>query len=124
VTLSEATHARLDDLFKAVDAKDTERFLDFLTDEASFRFGSAPPAQGREAIRIAVNGFFSTIAGCRHVLARIVAEDDVIICEGEVTYTRHDASEVTLPFANVFELVGELISAYKIYADAGPLYEQ
>jgi hypothetical protein len=27
-----------------------------------------------------------------------------------------------LPFANVFELDGELISAYKVYADAGPLY--
>ena len=124
MTLSESTNARLDDLFKAVDAKDTERFLGFLTDEASFRFGSAPPAQGKEAIRAAVDGFFSTIAGCHHVLSRIVAEEDVIICEGEVTYTRHDASEVTLPFANIFELDGELMSAYKIYADAGPLYEQ
>ena len=122
MTAVDARHARLDDLFGAVDAKDTERFLGFLTDEASFRFGSATPAQGTEAIRIAVDGFFSTIAGCRHDLARILAEDDVIICEGEVTYTRHDASEVTLPFANIFELDGELISAYKIYADAGPLY--
>jgi len=115
-------HLRLDDLFKAVDSKDTERFLGFLTAEASFRFGSSPPAQGREAIRAAVSGFFDTIAGCRHVLARTVAEGDVIICEGEVTYTRHDASKISLPFANVFELDGELISVYKIYIDAGLLY--
>jgi hypothetical protein len=40
-------HDRLDDLFKAVDAKDTDLFLGFLTDQASFRFGSAPPAQGK-----------------------------------------------------------------------------
>jgi len=115
--------AQLDELFVAVDAKDTERFLRFLTDEASFRFGSVPSVQGKEAIRAAVDGFFSTIAGCHHVLARVVVEDDVTICEGEVTYTRHDATEVTLPFANVFEFNGGLISAYKIYADAGPLYE-
>lgn len=114
--------ARLDDLFKAVDAKDTDRFLGFLTDQASFRFGSASPAIGKEAIRAAVDGFFSTIAASQHVLSRIVAEEDVIICEGEVTYTRHDASEISLPFANILEFDGELISAYKIYADAGPLY--
>lgn len=115
-------HDRLDDLFKAVDAKDTDLFLGFLTDQASFRFGSAPPAQGKEAIRAAVDGFFSTIAASHHVLGRIVAEEKLIICEGEVTYTRHDASEISLPFANIFELDGELISVYKIYADAGPLY--
>ena len=115
-------HACLDGLFKSVDTKDTERFLGFLTDQASFRFGSAPAAEGKEAIRAAVDGFFSTIAGCHHDLTRVVTEDDVIICEGEVTYTRHDDSQVSLPFANIFELEGELIAAYKIYADAGPLY--
>ena len=118
----DSVYSRLDDLFAAVDAKDTERFLGFLTAEASFRFGSAPAAQGREAIRAAVDGFFGTIAACRHVLARTVADEGVIICEGEVIYTRHDATEISLPFANVFELEGELISGYKIYADAGPLY--
>ncbi len=122
MTSADSVHARLDDLFKAVDAKDTERFLGFMTDEASFRFGSAPPAQGKAAIRAAVDGFFSTIAACQHVLARTVVDGDVIVCEGEVTYTRHDDSQISLPFANVFELEGELISAYKIYADAGPLY--
>jgi hypothetical protein len=120
--ISGSIHSRLDDLFEAVDTKDTERFLSFLTDEGSFRFGSAPPAEGKHAVRAAVDGFFATIAGCHHVLARTIVEDDAIICEGEVTYTRHDASEVTLPFANVLELQGELISDYKIYADAGPLY--
>lgn len=121
---TDVLHARLDDLFKAVDAKDTERFLGFLTDEASFRFGSAPTVQGTEAIRNAVDGFFSTIAGCHHVLARIIAQDGVVFCEGEVTYSRHNGTEISLPFANVFEMDGELISAYKIYADAGPLYDE
>ena len=120
----DAWHARFDDLFGAVDAKDTEQFLGFLTNEASFRFGSAPSVRGREAIREAVDGFFSTIAGSHHELTRIIAEDKVVICEGEVTYTRHNGTEISLPFANVFELDGELISAYKIYADAGPLYDE
>lgn len=114
--------ARLDDLFAAIDAKDTERFLGFLTDEASFRFGSAPAAQGKEAIHSAVGGFFSSIAGLSHDLTRSVEEDDVVVCEGEVTYTRHDATTITLPFVNVLEFDDELISNYKIYMDIGPLY--
>jgi limonene-1,2-epoxide hydrolase len=118
----EATRAMLENLFTRIDAKDTEQFLNFLTNGASFRFGSAPPAQGREAIRAAVDGFFASISGSRHELTRTTEEAGVIICEGVVTYTRHDASEITLPFANVLELEGDLISNYKIYADAGPLY--
>lgn len=109
-------------LFAAIDAKDTERFLDYLTDEGSFRFGAAPPAEGKEAVRAAVEGFFSSIAGCEHVVPRFVSADDVIMCEGQVIYTRHDGSQITLPFANVFEMDGELICSYKIYTDIGPLY--
>ena len=124
MTIDDTVHARLDDLFAKIDAKDTERFLEFLTDGASFRFGSAPPVHGHEEIRVAVDGFIASIAGSKHKLTRIIDDAGVLICEGEVTYTRHDATEVTLPFANFLELEGELISNYKIYADAGPLYAQ
>lgn len=120
--LDDATHALLNDLFAAIDAKETGRFVDFLTEDASFRFGSSPPALGRENIRAAVDGFFSTIAASRHTLSRSMREDGALICEGEVTYTRHDDTEIALPFANILELDGNLISNYKIYADAGPLY--
>ncbi len=122
MTSVNSANARFGELFAAIDASDTERFLSFLTAEASFRFGSAPAVSGTEAIRAAVGGFFSTIAGCRHSITKTVVEGDVVICEGEVTYTRHDSSQITLPFANVFEMSGQLISAYKIYIDAGPLY--
>jgi len=122
VTSADARQARLDDLFAAVDAKDTERFLGFLTAEASFRFGSAPAVEGREAIHSAVDGFFSTISGLSHNLTRTIAEDSVVVCEGEVTYTRQDTTSITLPFMNVFEFDGELIANYKIYMDVGPLY--
>lgn len=122
MTSVDSARNRLGELFAAIDASDTERFLSFLTAEASFRFGSAPAVSGTEAIREAVGGFFSSIAGCRHAITRIVVDGDVVICEGEVTYTRHDQSQITLPFANIFEYTGDLISTYKIYADAGPLY--
>lgn len=120
--VDDAKHVLLDELFKSIDQKDTEQFLHFLTADAVFRFGSAPPVEGRKLIRDAVNGFFSTIAGCKHVLTKILVETDTLVCEGEATYTRHDGTEITLPFANILEFEGDLISHYKIYADVGPLY--
>jgi hypothetical protein len=121
--VNDAKHAWLDDLLASIDEKNTSRFLRFLTDAAVFRFGSAAPVSGTESIRAAVDGFFSTIAGSKHVLDKILVEGGTLVCEGEVTYTRHDESTITLPFANIFEMEGDLISHYKIYADAGPLYE-
>ena len=113
---------RLDALFAAIDAKDTSAFLDFLADDASFRFGSAPAAEGREAIGEAVEGFFSTIAGLEHTLAWTFADGDTLVCEGDVTYTRHDGSKIALPFVDVFDMDGDKIKNYKIYMDIAPLY--
>ena len=124
MAIDETKHRLLDDLFSSIDEKNTERFLRFLTDDAIFRFGSAAPVQGHAAIHEAVDGFLATISGCKHVLGTILTDDGTLFCEGEVTYTRHDESEITLPFANVLEVEGELISHYKIYADAGPLYAE
>ena len=112
----------LDRLFAAIDAMDTQAFLRCLDADATFRFGSASPVTGRAAVEEAVDGFFATIAGLKHALHKTIEDADTLVCVGDVTYTRHDASEITLPFANVFELSGGLISDYRIYADIGPLY--
>ncbi len=122
MTHGTAAGNRIGGLFDAIDAKDAEAFVGYLADDAVFRFGSAPPVQGRDAIREAVDGFFATIAGLSHVVHNALAEDATLVCEGEVTYTRHDGSQVTLPFTDVFEYQGELITHYKIYMDIGPLY--
>ena len=113
-----------ENLFASIDAKDTERFLSFIVEDASFRFGSAAPVKGHAAIRAAVEGFFASFAGLQHVLQRQIVDGDDVVCEGEVTYTRHDSSTITLPFVNVFQLQDSLISNYRIYIDIGPLYAE
>ena len=112
------------DMFAAIDAQDGAAFVAYLTEDAIFRFGSAPPVQGRSSIQAAVEGFFATIAGCRHTIFNSIRQDDTLVCEGEVAYKRHDGREVTLPFTDVFEYRGDLISQYKIYIDIGPLYAE
>ena len=114
----------LSGLFSAIDAKDTKSFLAYLSDDATFRFGSAPAAHGRETIGAAVDGFFQTIDGSRHTLLNTLAEASTMVCEGDVMYRRLDGNSLTLPFANVFELAGDRISEYKIYIDIAPLYAE
>jgi len=108
-------------LFAVIDARDAPGFAELLTPDAQFRFGNAPTVVGTDAIRAAASVFFASIASCRHRLIRTWCGSTGLACEGEVTYSRHDATRVTIPFANVLELRGMLICAYRIYIDNSPL---
>ncbi len=57
---------KIEGLFKAIDAKDTDSFVAYLTEDAVFRYGSQETVQGRAAIGEYVSGFFSTIKALRH----------------------------------------------------------
>lgn len=109
-------------LFASIDRRDAEAFGTFVTPDAQFRFGNAPAVHGRDAIVAAVGGFFEAIAGLRHDIDLTIRSDDHVVCRGTVTYTRHDGSQVTLPFADVFAVVGEQIADYRIYMDLAPLW--
>ena len=120
----EAAGINFGKLFASIDAMDTESFLSFIHEDATFRFGSSPPVNGHAGIGAAVGEFFSLIAALEHEISRFVTDGNVVVCEGEVTYTRHDGSTITLPFVNVFEVKNKLISLYRIYIDTGPLFAE
>jgi ketosteroid isomerase-like protein len=109
-------------IFAVIDAGDAAGFVGFLTPDAEFRFGNAPAVVGGEAIRAAAAGFFSAIASSRHRLLRTWNGAETAVCEGEVTYTRHDGTLLSVPFANVFELRGDKIATYRIYIDNSSLF--
>lgn len=109
-------------LFESIDSKNTQGFLGFLTSDAEFRFGSTPGVHGHDAIGEAVSGFFGVIEASRHRMIRSWEDADSAVCEGEVTYTRLDGGEVTLPFTNVFYLRDGKVARYLIYIDQSPLF--
>jgi ketosteroid isomerase-like protein len=109
-------------VFAAIDAGNAAGFVDFLTPDAQFRFGNAPVVVGRDAIHAAAAGFFAAIASSRHRMLGRWYGAATAVCEGEVTYTRHDGSTISVPFANVFELRGDKIAAYRIYIDNSSLF--
>jgi ketosteroid isomerase-like protein len=108
-------------LFATIDAGDAAGFVGFLAADAQFRFGNAPVVKGSDAIGTAVTGFFASIRSSRHQLLESWCAKESAGCEGEVTYTRHDGSIMTFPFANVFQMRGSKIASYRIYIDISTL---
>jgi ketosteroid isomerase-like protein len=114
--------SRYDPLFRAIDEKSTDQFLQFLCDDATFRYGSFPPAVGREAIAAAVDQFFASIESSRHEMRMVWERPDAAVCQGNVHYVRRDGKALTLPFCNVFQLRDGRIANYEIYIDPAPLF--
>ena len=84
MTEADAASFNTGGVFAAIDRQDTAAFVGFLSDDAVFRFGSAPPVQGREAISAAVDGFFGTISGLSHKVDNTLVRGSTQVCEGEV----------------------------------------
>lgn len=118
------TPAWIPTLFQALDAFDANTFASFLTTDATFVFGNAKPLKGKITIRDGVAAFFTSIAAIRHDLIDTWTVPEAIICRGTVTYTRHNGTQLRVPFANVFKLRDEHIQEYLIYLDNTQLYAQ
>lgn len=112
----------LNDLFKAIDGMDTAKFCEFITEDASFKFGNADTVEGKENIRDMLGSFFSSIGGLSHSISDVIEQGDSLVCRGEVTYARKDSSELTVPFSNFYRLEGNLAKEYQIYVDASRLF--
>lgn len=109
-------------IFKVIDKKDAVGFAAFFTEDAVFRFGNARAVSGKANIENAVSGFFSNIKGLKHRILDVWVQGGVIICEGEVSYTRNDDYKLTLPFTDIFRMRDGLIADYRIYIDISSLF--
>lgn len=108
-------------LFTIIDRRDAEGFALFFTDIATFRFANAPAVSGKDNIRKAAHDFFIKIKALRHHVTGVWEVGDIVICEGDVTYTRQDDTTITLPFVDILRMKEDLIADYRIYMDISPL---
>jgi ketosteroid isomerase-like protein len=109
-------------LFQAIDNKDSENFISFLSDNAVFRFGNIPPVEGKENIRQFLDNWFPTIRSVSHDQIEVWEAEGVKIMNGRVTYTRHDGSQLIVFFANTFKMQADKIKDYYIFVDTSQLY--
>ncbi|NQU28740.1 MAG: nuclear transport factor 2 family protein [Candidatus Marinimicrobia bacterium] len=110
-------------LFDSIDRQDNDAFQAFLADEIVFRFGNAESVNGKLAAGDLVKGFLESIKAISHDVLESWVEGNTVICHGRVTYTRHDSSTLTVPFANILKTNGRLISEYLIFVDVSELYK-
>jgi ketosteroid isomerase-like protein len=116
-----ANRALIASLYTAVDNLDAESVGAHLTEDVCFRLGNFETLRGRQAVVDANAAFFGTIAGMTHTITEIGSDGVTVFCTGSVHYTRHDKSELSLPFATVLKLQVGLVSDYRIYVDVSPL---
>jgi len=109
-------------LFQCIDDKDLASFQSFLLDDVLFRFGNAPVQMGKPAAVAAVDSFFDSVRSLRHEPVNVWSAEGSVICHGTVTYTRHDGTFLTVPFANVFRVAGDRIREYLIFVDVSELF--
>ena len=114
-------------LFATIDSMEPDALMPYFADDSVFRFGNAPPASGRSAIRAAVAAFFGEIGGLRHSVTGMWTgrweRGRVLAIEAEVTYTRRDGTRTpALPVTSTLRLEGDLIKDYRIFMDISPLF--
>jgi len=110
-------------LFAAIDNKNHAEFSRFLTPDCTFKFGNQPEVVGSAGVTEYVKAFFDSISGLQHEIRQQWDIPAGKICHGAVTYTRQDGSQLSIPFANIFEFRDEKVSKYTIFADTSELYK-
>ncbi|HET8650634.1 MAG TPA: nuclear transport factor 2 family protein [Gemmatimonadales bacterium] len=108
-------------LFKAIDSGDWKSFGEFLTDQATFRYGSFPAVHGRDAIRQAAAQAVAPFAKVWHELQAGWEAPGSCVLQGEVNYQLPNGTIHRLPFVNIFRMEGRLVQDYLIYIDPSPL---
>ena len=110
-------------LFKSIDNADVPGFLSYLDNNANFKFANMPIVTGKNNIGEFLNGFFKSIKSLKHKNLEIYELDGIRFVNGNVTYTRHDGSTLSVDYSNTFKLKGDKIFDYLIFVDNSELYK-
>lgn len=111
----------INDFFNAIDSGDASGFVQYLTEDASFRMGNAEPMLGKKTVLAGVSMFISSLKGMKHNISHTSISGDVIAIHGSVTYTRLDDTELSVPFANILYMAGNKIKDYLVFINNSEL---
>lgn len=107
---------------QAIDSKDEQRLVRYLTEDCTFVYANSDPLIGRANVAEASKAFMALIVDIKHQLLDVWALDDVVISRLNVTYTRKDGSTLTVPAVSIWRLCERQIDDYRIYIDVAPLF--
>lgn len=113
----------LDQLSLYLDSKNTDRILEFLTDDCLLQAGNSEIVKGKEGIKQIFDSFFPNVKNIEHDLTDSFENGNSVVYRGTVTYTRLDDSTLTVPVCDVFKMEDNLIKEYYIYIDWSELFK-
>ncbi|MFC0542728.1 nuclear transport factor 2 family protein [Kutzneria chonburiensis] len=110
-------------MFATIDRLDAYGFAEFFAEDATAVAGNGDPVLGRPAILAANIAYMAMLKGIRHVIRSKWTVDDTTIAVTDVTYTRQDDKQVTIPVVSIWR-VGEddLITDFRLYYDLTPVF--
>lgn len=111
------------DVYRAVDTADLQKLLSYMTDDAVFRFSNIPSVVGKKAIGEFLSGFYQAISSLSHSDLEYWYADNVWSAMGNVAYTRHDGTQLKVPFSVILKMNEGLIREYLIFVDNHELFE-
>ncbi len=106
----------------AIDAKDTQKFLSYLTSDAIFRYGSSKPVVGIKEIELAIDGFFKSIESLTHTPINYWEKEGSVVLEGVVSYVTLKGTTVDVPFCDVLYFRNEKVYKWLVYIDPTPVF--
>jgi ketosteroid isomerase-like protein len=115
-----SSHAQM---FDDIDRMDADAWASHLAPDAVMRFGNADPVHGRTACRDALAAFYGQIHGLAHHALEQWEHGGATIVEANVTYTRADDREVSVPAVTIYRTNGRnQIADYRVYIDLAPVF--
>ena len=69
------------------------------------------------------SSFVYRIEDLHHEFTGIWEQDDVVVLEASIRYTKLDGEAVYIPVTMIIERDGETVTASRIYGDMAPLYD-
>ena len=110
-------------IFHAIETMDVDAVAALVAPDARFVFANQEPLVGADAIRAGNVAFFATFQRIRHHMVREWTVGAVTIAETDVTYTRLDGKDVTVPAVTIWDVdAADLITDYRVYIDITPVY--
>src|ERR1700712_3382415 len=105
---------------EAADAGDAVTFGSFFTDDAHYRFGSAPPLRGRAAVVAATAQTAETLPWVRHTIDQIAHIGPQMFCRFSIETAGRDGVTVEMPCVTVIEVEDGSIVDYRVHMDLSP----
>ena len=111
------------EMYKAIDAKSSVGMCNFLTEDSTFRFANMPAVEGKSNIISFLDGFFQSIKAIQHTEIECRNSGNAWFVDGYVTYTRHNDSQLKVPFAVLLKMKEDLVKDFMIFGDMSELYK-